>query len=167
MGDAYRIEQARDARVESRETLAARLLAKGARQPGLAGTGGATKEQRMGLANPIAAGQTGDQRFVEPTPWPMIQVFQTRLRVLQFGLFEQPIQAFVVAPVDFPIDELSEAVFKGQFGGDGQGELFFKRAGHAVKPERLELVEGLLVQHRVVSGVSGNSRDRGRGHGPG
>lgn len=83
----------------------------------------------------------------------MIRIFQASLWLFEFGLFQQPVPAFVVAPVDFAIHQLGEAVFKGQFRGDGQGELFLEGPGHAVESKRFEMVEGLLVQHRVSPGL--------------
>ena len=82
VGDTQLLQQAWGAQVQRAVALAAGLVAQGAGQPGFAGTGRAGQQQIVPLADPVAAGQAGDQALVQGAAGAAVEIFQTGVGVL-------------------------------------------------------------------------------------
>ncbi len=99
------VKQARRTHVNHRQSLSACLIAERTGEPGLAAAGGAGEQQMLMLANPVAAGETRHQAFVQAASCAVINILDTRAGVLEPGLLEQPFQSLVVAVGTFPINQ--------------------------------------------------------------
>ncbi|EGV20644.1 hypothetical protein ThimaDRAFT_0422 [Thiocapsa marina 5811] len=148
VGEAQFLEQARGAQIARGETLSARLLCQGARQPRLPDAGRAEDQAIETLADPLAGGQLGDQGAIQTAWGGVIDVFQAGA-VLEFGLAQTGLQAAILARGQLPVHEQAEALLEAQGVDLGQVELFAQGGGHAGEAQLLELVQGGMMQHRV------------------
>ncbi len=132
--------------------MSASLLPERTRDPRFARTDRPRQDEVLRVADPVAIGERGDDALVEPAALAVFDVLDARLRILQFGGFEQPLEPLGVAPGQIAIDDHAEAFFERQAGAGGQRRLFLERAGHAVELQGLELRESLLHQHLDLLG---------------
>ena len=151
VSDAQFLHEAREARVEHREALAAGLVTECAGNPTLAETRGAGGDHRLAGAHPVAGGKRCHQTLIEAAHRAGVEVLKASAGVFESRLFEQPLEAARVAPGDLPVDEKSEALLEGERVARGLGELFFERACHAVELQAAQPGEGLLGEHRLLS----------------
>ena len=99
------------------------------------------------MAQPVPAGQAGDDLSAQATTAPPIDVLQTRAGDLQAGGLEQALQALAVAPVHLTLHQQGQALFKGQRAGAHVGGGIIQGGHHAVQAQGAQLVEGLFVEH--------------------
>ena len=97
MGEFEIGEQPRHAGVEHRVAVPARLLGERARQPRLADTARAGDEQIAMLGDPFAGGELLEQRLVEPSRRPVVDVLDRRLAMAQLGAAQPDLKALGVA----------------------------------------------------------------------
>ena len=142
--------------------MAACLLRKGARDPGFTGAGRSTQDDVLGVADPVATSERGNDSLVQAAALPDVDVLDAGLWVLQPGGLHQAFKTARVAPSQFAFDDHAEPVLERQAGASGQCGLFLEGAGHAVEFQVPELREGLLHQHGDLLRVSDNSQARAR-----
>src|SRR6185437_3277452 len=137
--DLQFLEQPRNAHVERREALAARLLTERAREPGLARARWPGQDQVLRVAHPVTAAQRSDDALVKAAALPVLDVFDTGIGVLQLRRAQQAFEPARVAPGQFAINEHPHALLERQAGAGSQRGLLLERTGHAIELERLEL----------------------------
>ena len=76
-------EQAWQPELAHRVALPTRQVPERAREPRLAGAGGADEEERLVLADPVAAGELSEPRFLEAAFRAKVHVFDAYARVAQ------------------------------------------------------------------------------------
>jgi hypothetical protein len=75
VGDTQLLQQVGGAQVQGVVALAAGLVALGAGLPGFAGTGRPGQQPVMFLADPVVAGQAGDQALVQGAAGAAVEIF--------------------------------------------------------------------------------------------
>ncbi len=152
VSDFQFLEQPRDAHIQHGEALSTGLLAEGAGDPCFSGASWPCQDEVLCIADPVTAGELGDDTLVEPTALPVLDVLNAGLWILEFRRLEQSLEPPGIAPGDLTIHDHAEAFLERQARAGRQRRLFLERASHAVQLERLELGEGLLHQHRDLLG---------------
>ena len=143
-----RIEQPRQALIEDRAVIPARLVAERACNPTLADTGRADDQQVLVAIDPLAGDELLEQRLVEPAR-------RLHVDILDDGVLPQACEAqpgdqpFVLALGRLAVDEQSEPLLEGQRCDVGLSLLFVERLRHAGEPERDEAAVGGMCQHRL------------------
>ena len=103
------------AHVQHREA-AARLVRQRAGQPRLAAAGGAGDQQIARMAQPVAAGQRGDEAAVQRAAGAPVDVLDAGRADLELGRLEQPLHAPVVAPGDLALHQQGQPLVEAQTG---------------------------------------------------
>jgi hypothetical protein len=76
--------------------------------------GGAGDEHVAAVADPVAAGQRGDEVAVQAAAGAPVDVLDAGAADLELGGLEQPRHALAVAPVDLALHQQRQALFEGQ-----------------------------------------------------
>jgi len=84
--------------------LATRGLPQRAGEPGLAESGGASDEQVVAGADPVAAGESRDLSCVEPARAAAVDILDAGVGVFELGLLQQALEAARIAPGEFAIN---------------------------------------------------------------
>jgi bifunctional ADP-heptose synthase (sugar kinase/adenylyltransferase) len=84
------VEQPGRTHVQHREAAACGLMRQGTRQPRLAAAGGAGDEQIARMAQPVAAGQRGDEAAVQRAAGAPVDVLDAGRADLELGGLEKP-----------------------------------------------------------------------------
>lgn len=116
------------------------LVAQGAGEPGFADAGWAGQQQVVLLADPVSAGQGRELAFVQASALAAVKVFQAGPGVFELGLFAQSLQAFVVTPRQFAVEQQTESLIEAQAVAGRQCPLLFQRLGHAAEAQLMQLV---------------------------
>src|SRR5471032_1418210 len=125
VGDLQFVEQPRGAHVQHREAAARGLVRERARQPCLPATRGPGDQQVARVAQPVAAGQGGNEGPIQRSAGAPVDVFDAGRADLEPSRLEQSRHALVVAPVDLALYQHRQALVEGEFGGGGAGGLVF------------------------------------------
>ena len=107
------------------------------------------------VAQPVAAGQRGDEAAVQAARGAPVDVLDAGAADLELGRLEQPRQALVVAPVDLALHQQRQPLVEGQLGRGGAGGLVGQRVHHAVQAQAAQLVQGVFVEQGGFSFVGG------------
>lgn len=142
VGDLQFLEQSGDAYVQHGEALSASLLAEGAGNPCFSGASWPRQDEVLCIADPVTAGERGDDTLVEATALPVFDVLNAGLGILEFRRLEQSLKPPRITPGDFTIHDHAEALVERQAHAGRQRRLFLERACHTVQLEGLELGEG-------------------------
>ena len=153
VGHMQLLQQARRAGVEHREAQARGLLPQRTSEPRLAATGGPGEQDVVAMAQPVPAGQAGDDLPAQAPAGAPVDVLQAGAGDLQAGGLQQALQTFAVAPVHLALDQQRQALFKGQLAGGDVGGGVAEGSDHAVQAQGAQLVEGLFVEHGCSFGV--------------
>ena len=129
------------------------LLAQRTRQPCFAATCGAGEQDVVAMAQPVPAGQAGDDFPTQASAAPPVDVLQASAGDLQPGGLQEALQAFAVAPVHLALHQQRQALLEGQFTGGDVGGGVVQRCGHAVQAQGSQLVQSLFVEHDCSFGM--------------
>jgi hypothetical protein len=152
VGQSQFLQQPGQAQIAGGVALAAGLVGQGAANPGLADAGGAEDRHVEAFADPVSAGQLGDESLVQTARGAVVEVFQASA-LPEAGLTQAGVQAPVLARGHLPVGEQSEPFFEARFVDARQAELFAQCLVHAGQAQLLELVQGWVVQHGRFSCV--------------
>lgn len=147
VGHVQLLQQPWRAGVEHREAQARGLLPQCAGEPRLAAPGGAGEQHVVAMAQPVPAGQAGDDLSAQAPAGAPVDVLQAGTGDLQAGRLQQALQALAVTPVHLALHQQRQALFKGQLAGRDVGGRVAEGGHHAVQAQGAQLVQGLFVEH--------------------
>ena len=139
-------EHPRDALVEHRAVVAARLVAERAGEPAFADAGGPFDDQVLRLVDPAAGDQCLEQGAVETAGGAIIDVLDGGL-MAQPGKAQPAAQPTFVAFGGFAVEQQSEPFGMRQRGAGRVRLELGEGARHAGQAELVELFEGGMGQH--------------------
>ncbi|MDH6186839.1 hypothetical protein H4V98_004287 [Polaromonas sp. CG_23.6] len=88
------------------------MLGQRARQPGLARARGSGDQHSVPGIDPLPQGQTHHRAAFNAPGAAAVQIFYGRLRVFEFGGFEQPRTAPVLSAMHLTVDQQGQPFFK-------------------------------------------------------
>jgi len=102
------------------------------------------------MAQPIAAGQRGDEAAVQRATGAPVDVLDAGRADLELGRLEQPRHAPVVAPGDLALHQQRQPLVEAQASSGRARCLLLHGADHAVQAQAAQLIQGVFVQHGWV-----------------
>src|SRR6202023_319841 len=146
LGDREIGEEPRQAMVERRESLPARLVGQGAGEKALAESGRAGDQDVLVVADPLARAERAEQRAVESAGSAEVDVLDHGgLAQARFG--EAVIEPAVLAFGHLAIHERTESLASAELLDATHLQLLVERPGHAAQAQGLELVERRMDEH--------------------
>ena len=139
----------RDALIEDRAVVAARLVAERRGQPALADAGRAAEHQIVVGVDPFALGQLLEQGAVETARGAIVDVFDAGL-LAQFGDAQPRREALVVSHDASRSSRSAEPFGMGEASASPPAAMFGEGLGHAMQAKGVKLVEGWMFE-QVVS----------------
>ena len=145
-GEGEFVEEPREAVVAGGDAVAAGLVAEGAGEVGLAGSGGAGDEDGLAVPDPLSGGEAEHEGAVEAAGGLEVEVFDGGVEV-QPSVALEPLVAALLPVGLLAFEQERETVLEGEFGDVGHGGLLLERPCHAGEPEFVEQVESGLAKH--------------------
>ena len=118
-------------------------MAEGAGEPAFARAGRPDEQQNFMLPNPVAGGESEEERAIEPALDAEVHIFDAG-RMTEARDLEESREPAVVATELLAVDEEGEAFVEGQGRDLREAGLVSQGLGHAGEPERVQGTEGLL-----------------------
>jgi hypothetical protein len=115
-----------------------------------ADAGRAAQNQIVVGVDPAALGELFEQRPIEAARGAVIDVLDAGV-MAQPGITQARRQAPVAAMRDLAVEQQAEPFGMGQLSGIGRGFDLGEGIGHAGEPELVQLIEGRVAEHDVVS----------------
>ena len=140
-------EQPRHAGIDHGVIVAAGLLAESRSEPGLADAAGAGDQQIAMLGDPPAGGELLHERLVELARGSIVDVFDRRPVVAQLCRPQPGLEASGGPVGGFAVEQQGEPFGMVEIGGGILALQFDEGVGHAVKPERFELIDRRMGEH--------------------
>src|SRR6266705_1600450 len=141
-------------------------VGQGAGQERLAGAGGPGDHDGAGLPGPVRGGEAEQLAAVQAAGAAEVDVLDGGGEA-QPGGFEAAGDAAAGPVGQLAVDEQAESFLEAQPGVAGLGLLLGQAGGHGVQPQRLQPVDGGVVEHDRVVLSTGSSPGRGGCRGPG
>lgn len=143
-------EQPWDALVERRAIVAAGLVAERRRKPALANAGGPADQQVGVVVDPLAFDQHRQEAAVEAARGAIVDVLDTGL-LAQLGVLQPLRQPLVASQCRFAFEQQCKPFGVAEARGVAAGFDVGEGLGHAVKAERVELIEGRMSEQDTIS----------------
>ena len=143
-------EQAGCSLVEDGEAVAASFVAERTGKPGLAGAGWADNDQVVGITDPLAGGESLEERAVKAASGAIVHVLDGG-DLTQLGTGQAAHEAAVVASGDLAIDEEAEPIGVRHPGRLGIVLQFGECIGHGGEAEGPQAIDGRVNEHADLS----------------
>jgi hypothetical protein len=136
--------------VEHRSIVATGLVAERRGQPTFADAGWSNERQIVVGIDPVALGQLLEQRAVKTARTAIINIFDAGL-LAQLGIAQAGYEPFVAPPRRFAIKEEPKPFAMTKVIGLALCIDFGEGLGHALKAERVELIERWMIEQNRLS----------------
>ena len=147
VANAQLLTQARNPQVQRTVATPAGMLGQRARQLGLARAGGPGDQHGVPGIDPLPQGQTHHRAAFNAPSTAAVQIFYGRLRVFEFGGFEQSRAAPVLPAMHLPVDQQGQPFLKARGADAALLELLLQRLGHGFQAQTAQLIQGSVHHH--------------------
>jgi len=133
--------------IENAPAIAARLLAKGASEPGLADPAGPRDDQVLPFLDPLAVCEPAEQVAIELPGRAIVHVLDGGADMAQLRSAHPALVPLGAAMGGFPVDQQAEPFGVAEIVGPVPGLKIGECVGHAVEPQLAQALVGGMVEH--------------------